>query len=146
MDNELIVMLADYLEKTGSVGADVRQLVERQQRYIDAVSHRKTASVSMIRKQALDTALKMANVRLPGTGAPLIAGADQVKQAGLLLTDHEQSITLLNKVLDTFQSESSKRASLEPGRGTLAGRGAGKRTLTADEQLRVDFGLPIDSK
>jgi hypothetical protein len=141
MDTTIISMLADYMEKTGSAAADATNLLDRQQRYLDKVTNAKEASVSALKKQAEDVAWKLAATRLPGSVDTLIKGAEQVKHASLMLCDHERSIELLNKVLDTIRVEGSKQAGLEPGRVSTP---SSKRKLTADEQLMVDFNFKID--
>jgi hypothetical protein len=134
-------MLANYMEKTGSLAADTKDLIERQQKFLDREVQQKQASISDVKKKAADTALKLASVRLPVTGRPLIEGGDQVKQAALLLTNLDSSIGLLSMVLDTVQQEGQKQASLEPGKAVPSKT---NKPLTAEQQLYVDCGFAIN--
>jgi hypothetical protein len=140
MDPKLIHMLTCYIEKTGSISMDVRSLLDRQHKYIEKQDRVKQASVSNLRKQASDTALKMSTVRLLD-GETLIATPEQIKQAALLLSDHEKAISLFNTVLDAVAYDRKKQASLEPGRGYVSTKT--RRELTAAEQLRADNGLSV---
>jgi hypothetical protein len=143
MDAKFIETLANYIQKTGSLAADTKDLITRQQQFLDKDVQQKQASVSAVKKRAADTALKLASIRLPKSGLPLIAGGDEVKKAALMLTDLDTSIGLLDLVLDTVQKDGQrqKQASLEPGRAVASKR---SKSLTADEQLAIDCGITLN--
>ena len=136
MDPKLVAMLADYMEKTGSVSAETRDLVERMYRHIEKQDSVKTASVAILNDRAGAIAQKLASTRLP-SGSPLIDGYEEIKQASAMLSKHDEALNLVSMVLDAVQQDRTKVASLEPGRPV----DSSKRTLTAKEQLYADCGV-----
>jgi hypothetical protein len=130
--------LADYLEKTGSVSADTRDLLDRMSRYIDKQDHAKTASIAATKDRAGSLAQKMAGF-LMLSGAPLIEGYEMVKQAEAMMTSHDEALELLDMVLDSMKDDRLKHAALEPGRPS--GSAVPAHALTAGEQLYVDNGI-----
>jgi len=137
VDPKLVTMLADYMEKTGSISAETRHLVDRMYRMIERQDQEKTASVSAIKDRALEIAKKMAGTRLM-TGHPLIEGYDSVKQAMTMMTDHDKSLNLITMILDTMQEDHGKHAGLEPGYGVPTPKG---EELSAIEGLMADCGI-----
>jgi hypothetical protein len=137
VDPKLVTMLADYMEKTGSLSAETRHLVDRMDRMIERQDREKTASVSAIRDRAVEIAKKMAGIHLM-TGQPLIEGNDLVKQAMTMMTDHDNSLNLITMILDFMQEDHRKQAGLEPGRGVPAPK-AGESS--AIEELMTDCGI-----
>jgi hypothetical protein len=140
MDPKLVSMLADYMEKTGSISVNVRDLLNRHQQYIETQDNAKTASFSRLRTKAMDMALKLANTRL-SSGETLIAGAEHVKRASAMLTDPEKAIDLVNMIVDSYAADfqrNSKQASLEPGRAVGS---PVKRELSARDYLLDATGI-----
>ena len=137
MDPKLVTMLADYMEKTGSVSAETRDLVDRMYRYMDRQDHAKTASVAAIKDRAGELAQKMTGIRLM-TGQPLIEGYEMVKQAADMMSDHDQALDLMTMILDSMQTDHHKQAGIEPGRAVP---GSESRELSAIEQLMSDCGI-----
>ena len=138
MDPKIVSLLADYLEKTGSVSADTRDLLDRMSRYMDKQDQVKTASLAAVKDRAGPLAQKMADVRML-SGQPLIEGYELVKQAEAMMTDHDEALTLLDMVLEAVQNDRMKHAALEPGRPS--GSALPSQNLTAGEQLYVDNGI-----
>jgi len=136
MDPKLVSMLADYMEKTGSISADTRSLVARMYGHIEKQDSVKTASVAALQDKAGTIAQKMAGIRML-SGQPLIDGYEMVKEASAMMADHDQSLQLLDMVLDSFVIDRQKQASLEPGRP------ASKTGGTGEEQSAID-GLMAD--
>ena len=137
MDPKLVTMLADYMEKTGSISAETRSLVDRMDKVIERQDREKTASVSTIRDRAGAIAQKMTGIRLM-TGQPLIDGYDMVKQAMAMMTDHDQALDLMEMVLDSMQLDHRKQAGLEPGRGVPAPK---TEERSAIDELMADCGV-----
>ncbi|MCL2624241.1 MAG: hypothetical protein FWD31_11305 [Planctomycetaceae bacterium] len=137
MDPKLVTMLADYMEKTGSISAETRHLVDRMYRMIERQDQEKTASVSAIKDRAVEIAKKMAGIRLMA-GKPLIEGYDMVKQAMTMMTDHNESLHLMTMILDAMQEDHRKQAALEPGRGVPAPK---EEEPSAIEGLMADCGI-----
>ena len=136
MDPKLVTMLAGYMEKTGSLSAETRDMIDRMYRHIEKQDGEKTASVAMLTDKAGALAQKMAGMRML-TGQPLIEGYEMIKTASDMMIDHEQSLELLEMVLDSFALDRQKQASLEPGR-------ACDPTKTASENLSAIEGLMAD--
>jgi len=143
VDPKLVHLLANYLEKTGSVSADTRDLLDRMSRYIDKQDHAKTASVAATKDRAGALAQKMAGIQML-SGAPLIEGYEMVKQAEAMMTDHNDALDLMELVLDAMKDDRLKQAELEPGRP--AGSAMPNGNLTANEQLYVDNGIQPPSR
>jgi len=137
VDPKLVTMLADYMEKTGSISAETRVLVDRMDKMIERQDREKTASVSAIRDRAGAIAQKMTGIRLM-TGQPLIDGYDMVKQAMAMMTDHDQALDLMEMVLDSMQLDHRKQAGLEPGRGVSAPK---TEERSAIDELMADCGV-----
>jgi len=138
MDPKLVTMLANYMEKTGSVSADTRTLVDRMYRYIQRQDDAKTASVAAIQDRSGMIAQKMAAIRML-SGQPLIEGYEMIKEAASMMSDHDQALQLLDMVLDSFVVDRQKQASLEPGR-PAASQATGEEQ-TAIEGLMADCGV-----
>ena len=138
MDPKIVSLLADYLEKTGSVSADTRDLLDRMSKYIDKQDQVKTASLAAMKDRAGPLAQKMAGVRML-SGQPLIDGYEMVKVAEAMMTDHDEALSLLDMVLDAVRDDRMKQAALEPGRPF--GSALPAHDLTAGEQLYVDNGI-----
>ena len=136
MDPKLVAMLADYMEKTGSVSAETRDLVDRMYKHIEKQDSVKTASVAILKDRAGAVAHKLASTRLP-SGSMLIEGYEEIKQAEAMLSQHDQALDLVTMVLDAVQQDRAKVASLEPGRPV----DSPKRAMTAKEQLYADCGV-----
>ena len=139
MDPKLVSMLADYMEKTGSLSAETRNLVDRMYQHIEKQDDAKTASVMLLKDRAGALAQKMASVRML-SGQPMIEGYDMVKQASGMMLTHSEALDLLDMVLDTVQIDRQKQASLEPGRPS------GQTDLAATErsaaeELMFDCGV-----
>jgi len=138
MDPKLVTMLANYMEKTGSVSADTRTLVDRMYRYIQRQDDAKTASVAAIQDRSGMIAQKMAAIRML-SGQSLIEGYEMIKEAAAMMSDHDQALQLLDMVLDSFVVDHQKQASLEPGR-PAASLATGEE-LTAIEELMAACGV-----
>ncbi|HBT77514.1 MAG TPA: hypothetical protein DEB39_11480 [Planctomycetaceae bacterium] len=136
MDPKLVTLLADYMEKTGSISADTRNLVDRMYRHIDRQDTAKTASIAALTDKAGELAQKMTGIRML-SGQPLIEGYEMVKQAAAMMIDHDQALQLLDMVLDTINLDRQKQASLEPGRACPS------TSKNADELSAID-GLMAD--
>jgi hypothetical protein len=115
MDPKFVGLFAQYMEKTGSLTADVQNILTRTEKYIDKQDTQKTASASLTKTNAERLAQTLSEVRLP-SGQPFISGYDQIKQASTMLSDHAKSLEVLNLVLNAVAADNTKRASLEPGR------------------------------
>jgi hypothetical protein len=141
MDPKLVSLLADYMEKTGSISVNMRDLLHRHQQYIEKQDNAKTASFSRLKTKSDDMALKLANTHLP-SGETLISGVEQVKRASAMLSDPEKAIDLVNMIVDSytadFNSAYAKRASLEPGKPI---GNSNKRETTAREDLLQQLGV-----
>lgn len=137
MDPKLVGMLADYMEKTGSISAETRDLVARMYRVIERQDGEKTASLSALKDRAGALAQKMANVRLM-TGQPLIDGYEMIKQAAGMMAEHEQALVLLDMVLDSMQNDHRKQASLEPGKAVGTPQGGNRSAI---DDLMADCGI-----
>lgn len=137
MDPKLVGMLADYMEKTGSISAETRDLVARMYRVIERQDGEKTASLGAMKDCAGALARKMADIRLM-TGRPLIDGYEMIKQAADMMSDHEQALVLLDMVLDSMQEDHHKQADLEPGKA-VGSPHAGERS--AIDELMADCGI-----
>lgn len=134
-----MTMLANYMEKTGSISVDTRDLVDRMYKRIEKQDTEKTASVAALTDKAGVLAQKMAGMRML-TGQPLIEGYEMIKTASDMMIDHEQSLELLDMVLDSFALDRQKQASLEPGRACDATKTASEN-LSAIEGLMADCGI-----
>jgi hypothetical protein len=139
MDPKIVTLLANYMTKTGSISADTRSLVDRMYRYIEKQDHAKTASIATVKDHGSAIAQKMADVRL-SSGQPLIAGAEMIKEAQVMLSDHDEALTLFDMVLDSFVQDRQKQASLDPGRPTAK---TTDRELSAIEGLMADCGITV---
>ena len=139
MDPKLVTMLANYMEKTGSLSADTRDIVDRMYRHIEKQDDVKTASVAALTDKAGVIAQKMAGIRML-TGQPLIEGYEMIKTASDMMIDHEQSLELLDMVLDSFALDRQKQASLEPGRACDRVK-TSSNNLSAIEGLMADCGI-----
>ncbi len=139
MDPKLVTMLADYMEKTGSISADTRNLVDRMYRHIEKQDDAKTASVAALRDRAGAIAQKMAGIRML-TGQPLIEGYEMIKEAASMMGEHEQSLELLDMVLESFVQDRQKQASLEPGRPAAKTADA---EPSAIDGLMADCGISV---
>ncbi len=137
MDPKLVGMLADYMEKTGSISAETRDLVARMYRVIERQDGEKTASVGALKDRAGELAQKMAGIRLM-TGQPLIDGYEMIKQAASMMSDHEQALVLLDMVLDSMQTDHRKQANLEPGKAVGVPQNTNR---SAVEELMADCGI-----
>jgi hypothetical protein len=126
------------MEKTGSVSADTRSLLERMYKHIDKQDNAKTASAVALKDQAGEIAQKMAGITML-SGQPLIDGYEMVKEAQTMMSDHDGSLELLGMVLDAVKNDRAKQAGLEPGRAY--GSSTQGQELTPLEQIRVDHGL-----
>jgi hypothetical protein len=139
MDPKLVTLLAGYMEKTGSISVDVRNLLDRMYRHIDRQDTAKTASVAALVDKAGTLAQKMAGIRML-SGQPLIEGYEMVKQASAMMIDHDQALQLLDMVLDTINLDRQKQASLEPGRACPTGS-KNSDDLSAIDGLMADCGI-----
>jgi hypothetical protein len=121
------------MTKMGSVSKDTKTLLQRAYRYIDRQDQEKVASVSLHRDRAGVIAHKMSTTRLP-SGSPLIEGYDTIKQASLMLSDHDQALNVLDMVLDAVTKDQAKHASVEPGYAVSRPEGSEDK-MSADEWL-----------
>jgi hypothetical protein len=114
MNPRLVDLLSQYMTKMGSITQDTKTLLGRMYKYIDKQDQVKTASVAAHRDRADALAYKMSQTRLP-SGAPLIEGHEIVKQASLMLSDHDQTLNVLEMVLNSVVEDHTKHAAVEPG-------------------------------
>lgn len=140
MDPKLVAMLADYMEKTGGISADTRNLVDRMYRHIEKQDGAKTASIAALRDKAGALAQKMAGIRML-SGQPLIEGYEMVKEASAMMSDHDEALQLLDMVLDSFETDRRKQANLEPGRACESVAKTASGNMSAIDELMADCGI-----
>jgi hypothetical protein len=114
VDPKLVDLLSQYMTKMGSVAKDTKTTLSKMYHYIDRQDMAKVASVSSHRDRAGELAQKMSATRLP-SGSPIIEGYETIKQASLMLSDHDQALNVLDMVLDVITKDHAKHASVEPG-------------------------------
>jgi hypothetical protein len=102
------------MTKMGGVAEDTKSVLSRMYRHIDLRDQAKVASISQHKDRAGALAQKMSATRLL-SGSPLIEGYDTIKQAALMLSDHDQALNILDMVLDAVAGDRTKSASAEPG-------------------------------
>ena len=137
MDPNIVTMLANYMEKTGSLSAETRSLVDRMYRHIEKQDHAKTASLAALKDRSGALARKMAGIRML-TGQPLIEGEEKIKEAATMISEHDQALELFDMVLDSFVQDRRKQASLEPGRPASTNA---EKEPSAIEGLMADCGI-----
>jgi hypothetical protein len=132
VDKILVDLLSQYMTKMGSVTEDTKTILSRMYRHIDRQDQTKVASVAAQKDRAGVLAHKLSTTRLI-SGAPLIEGYESIKQAAVMLSDHDQALNVLDMVLDSVAASTVKHASVEPGYPCNAPVDADK--LSADDWL-----------
>jgi hypothetical protein len=129
----LVAMLGDYLQKTGSLSTDVASLASRTEALLDKESQEKQASLGIAKERAEQVAYLLSQTRLP-TGQNFIEGPESLKIASQMLSDHGHALNLLELVLNHVTA-ASKTASFDIGRPV---DGPKKQALSAEDELRQD--------
>jgi hypothetical protein len=114
IDTKLVDMLSQFMTKTGSALQDVKTLTTRMYQTLDKRDQEKVASISAHRDRAGALAHKLSETRMV-SGASFIEGYDAIKQASIMLGDHNKALDLFEMVLDACAADSTKLAAVEPG-------------------------------
>jgi hypothetical protein len=133
MDTVLVDLLSQYMTKMGGIVTDIKPMLGKMYQSIDRRDQEKVASISQHKDRAGALAQKMSSTRLL-SGVPLIEGYDTIKQAALMLSDHDQALNVLDMVLDSIARDHTKQASAEPGHPCPAVK-ADADSLSANEWL-----------
>ena len=134
----LVGMLTEHLQKTGSVQAEIGAYLAKVASFQDRSHQAKEASFGIAKGRAEQLAVKLAQTRLP-TGHNVLETAEAVKTASLMLSDHQNALNMLDLVVDHFVAASkvadAKAAAYDIGR---PGKAASQQQLSAEDELCRD--------
>ena len=128
----LTSMIAQYLEKTGSLSVDMQNIINRAVSFQERSDRAKEASFGATKDRAEQLAHRLSQIRLP-SGHALVEGVDSVKTAAMLLSQHDTALSILDIMLDEVAKVPKTAEIGWPASGPV------EKPLTALEELSRDL-------